>query len=336
MSEHRTRTELDVVGAHLPWSPHLVSGRSVIRGVGEVTITFRDLCVMKLSVIWILTFAILCLLVGKLLADEPLLVNSAQDQIHKTDENEDETPDADTETPDAEESEDDTPDIDTETTVDYTQASKGLTSDGDLRPIFDYFEVEDRDGTSLGDDLLGARMRFRVDWGFSEAVHIGARIAGSCFTDNCAPEFVLEGAKPASNGLKPGQFTLDELYIHWFRTERGSIAVGRLQTRFVVRGGVFAKSLDRNNSNNVNINWTDGLQATYRAANGWNSSFILEQNTRDGGGSIRRRPLDFDDSDARKTYFVGFENRRNWGPIVQRGFDVSYLPASLLKDGITS
>ena len=50
-------------------------------------------------------------------------------------------------------------------------------------------------------------------------------------------------------------------------------------------------------------------------------------------GGIRRGPLDFDDSGARTTYFYGAEKRRAWGPVVQRGFDVSYLPSTLLKDG---
>lgn len=234
------------------------------------------------------------------------------------------------------ESEDDTPTIDTETTVDYTQAKTGLKVDGDLRLIFDYFDREGRDGVDATDDVFGFRARLRFDWGITEAVHIGARLAGSCFTDDCNPEFVFETASPASSGLEPGQFTFDELYLHWFRTERGSFALGRLQTRFVLRGGVYAKSLDRNNSNNTNINWTDGFQATYRAANGWNSSFVLEKNIRDGSGSIRRAQLDFDDSDARTSYFTGFENIQIWGLVVQRGFDVSYLPASLLTEGTPS
>jgi hypothetical protein len=59
----------------------------------------------------------------------------------------------------------------------------------------------------------------------------------------------------------------------------------------------------------------------------------LERNARDGTGSIRRGQLDFDDSKARNTYFAGFENITRWGPVSQRGFDVSYLPKSLLKDG---
>lgn len=228
---------------------------------------------------------------------------------------------------------DDTPEVETETTVDYTEDRKGLRVDGDLRTIFDYSDLEDRDGLSSSNDRFGFRGRIRADVGITDTVHLGARFAGRCFTGDCDPEFVFQSATPGSSGLRGGQVTFDQLYLHWFRTERGSFALGRLQTRFVLRGGVFAKSLDRNDSNNTNVTWTDGLQATYRAENGWNSSFILQRNARDGSGSIRRGQLDFDDSGARNTYFVGFENISGWGPIVQRGFDVSYLPASLLEDG---
>lgn len=265
---------------------------------------------MKASTVCLLALLVPFLAAGKALADD--------DVGFRLDDNE---------------SQDDTPEIDTETTVDYTEAKTGLKVDGDLRLIFNRYDREGRDGVDLTDDELGFRQRLRLDWGVTETFHIGARLAGSCFSENCDPEFVFETASPAPSGLEPGQFTFDELYLHWFRNERGSLALGRLQTRFVLRGGVFAKSLDRNNSNNTNINWTDGFQATYRASNGWNSSFVLERNTRDGSGSIRRGQLNFEDSEARTTYFTGFENIQNWGPVVQRGFDVSYLPTSLLRDG---
>lgn len=271
---------------------------------------------MQPSIVWTIILILFCLPMGSVMADDSSAPGGAELQIEDTDENVDHTPD-----------------VDSENTVDYTQAKTGLKSDGDLRPIYNYFDVDNRGGRSLNDNVFGFRLRLRADWGITEQVHVGARLAASCFTDNCDPEFVLESATPTSNGLKGGQFTFDELYLHWFRTERGSFAVGRLQTRFILRGGVYTKSLDRNNSNNVNINWTDGLQATYRAANGWNSSFVLERNARDRTGSIRRGPLDFDDSKARNTFFTGFENIQSWGLIVQRGFDVSYLPNSLLKDG---
>lgn len=235
-----------------------------------------------------------------------------------------------------EEESDDTPDVETDSTIDTAEARVGLRFFGDLRPIIRYDDLDRRNGTSSSDGDLGARVRLGADLGITEALRLGTRVAGVCFTDDCDLEFVLDSATPGRNGLTGGQFTLDELYLHWFKFQRFDVAVGRLQTRFVLRGGVYAKSLDRNDSNNVNVTWTDGLHTTYRARNGWASHFVLQRNAADGTGSIRRGPLDFDDDSARNTYFVGFENRRRWGPVVQRAFDVSYLPASLLKDGDTT
>ena len=231
---------------------------------------------------------------------------------------------------------DDTAEVDTDTTVDREIAKRGLKIDGDLRPIFNYYDRDNGDGTSASDDDLGFRARFLADYGLADNLHVGARLAGVCYVDDCDLEFVLDSTPSTPGGLKGGEFTFDELYLHWFRTERGSLAVGRLQTRAVLRSGVYAKSLDRNNSNNVNVNWTDGMLAIYRAPNGWRSSFVLERNSRDGASSIRHGPLDYNDKQARNTFFAGFENIESWGPIVQRAFDVSYLPDSLLKDGDTS
>jgi hypothetical protein len=228
---------------------------------------------------------------------------------------------------------DDTAEVDTESTTDYTKSRKGVKINGDLRPIYDYFEVDTRDGETIYGDVFGVRARIRADYSLVEGVHVGARLAGLCFTDDgCDGDFEFDVASPAVNGLERGQYTFDELYLHWFRP-RGSLAFGRLQTRFVLRSGVYAKSLDRNDSNNVNVTWTDGFQGVFRAQNGWNTSFILQRNASDGTGSIRRGQLDFDDSAARNTYFLAVENIDSWGIIVQRGLDISYLPSSLLEDG---
>jgi hypothetical protein len=109
-----------------------------------------------------------------------------------------------------------------------------------------------------------------------------------------------------------------------------------MQTKFVARGGVFAKSLDRNDSHNFNVNWTDGLHGTIRAKHGWVSHLILQHNASEGATNVRRAPLDFADSGARVSYFVAFENLERKPFALQRALDISYLPKSLLKDGTQS
>jgi len=97
--------------------------------------------------------------------------------------------------------------------------------------------------------------------------------------------------------------------------------------------GSVAKSLDRNDSNNLRVNWTDGMHGTLRVKNGWASHLILQYNDEDGAGNVRAQPLNFTDDDSRVTYFLAFENLERKGPLLQRGLDISYLPQSLLKDG---
>ena len=273
---------------------------------------------------WVLILILLWLPLGGVLADDAPTTDVAETTADVAKERAEMN---------VEKNDDDTAEVDTDTTVDREVTRRGLTIDGDLRPIYNAYDRERRNGTSRSDEQLGFRARFLADFGLSDSVHVGARLAGVCFVDDCNLEFVHGSTTTTSSGLKSGQFTFDELYLHWFRTERGSIAVGRLQTRAVLRSGVYAKSLDRNNSNNVNINWTDGILGIYRAQNGWRSSFVLERNDSDGASSIRHGPLDFNDSEARNTYFTGFENIDSWGLIVQRAFDVSYIPNSLLVDG---
>ena len=231
---------------------------------------------------------------------------------------------------------DDTADIDTESTVDTASDERGVKITGDFRPLINYLDQDGRDGTTINDTSVLARLRVKGIVGVAKGMQVGVRLAGRCTSDDCSPEWVLEQAKPAPNGLSGGQVTFDEAYLHVFKLERFNFTIGRQQTRFVLRGGVFARSLDRNDSNNTNVTWTDGFHATFRRFEGWATHLIIQRNAADGTGNIRRGPLDFDDSAARNTYFAGFENTNALGPVVQRSFGVSYLPNSLLKDGTTS
>lgn len=250
------------------------------------------------------------------------------------------TPHAEASPPVSEEEDtDETPESETEGTIDTGGEEEVVVErrwlvTGDLRPILTYDDVRSVDHTSTNVDDLGFRARLGVSRDLSATFRVGARLAGRCTTNACDPEFVMQLDTPGPNGLTGGQFTIDELFLHWSNPgkQRFGVAAGRLQTRFVLRGGVYFKSLDRNDSNNTRVTWTDGLHTIYRAENGWRSDFILQRNTDEGTGSIRRGSLDFDDSRAKNTFFLAFENIRRWGPIVQRSLDVSYLPRSLLKD----
>jgi hypothetical protein len=228
---------------------------------------------------------------------------------------------------------DDTADIDTDSTIDTGQAERGLAFSGDFRPLINYLDRTNRVGEEHSNTNAQARIRLKGAARLTDLIGVGARVAGRCASEDCDLEWIADGAVPQQNGLEHGQFTFDELYVHFFRTERFDLTLGRQQTRMVLRGGVFSRSLDRNNSNNTNVTWTDGAHFVLRRRRGWEGHIIVDHNQEDGSGSVRRGQLDFSPSSARISYFAGTENRVPLGPIVQRSISISYLPNALMVDG---
>jgi hypothetical protein len=210
---------------------------------------------------------------------------------------------------------------------------RGLNFDGDLR-IGDIFVGDDIDDVRLGKaEAIRARWRIRSTWGITERFRGVLRVAGLCSTSDCNPDFVVQPYIPTGVSMKDGQITIDEFFLQRFRSDRFNVAIGRMQAKFVARGGVFSKSLDQNDSNNLRVNWTDGLHSTFKAKNGWESHMVLQYNSEDGPSTVRRDPLDFSDSQSRVSYLFGFENLQEKRRLVQRAFDVNYFPSSLLING---
>lgn len=234
------------------------------------------------------------------------------------------------------EDQDDTADIDTESTVDTTVDEGIFDFTGDIRSLVNYLDDTNRNGTQITDTSGLARLRLKGAFGVAKGIQLGARLAGRCTSNDCSPEWVWERATPTPNGLSGGQITFDESYVHFYRRQRFNLTLGRQQTRSVLRAGVFARSLDRNDSNNTNVTWTDGLHVMFGSRESWTTHVVIQRNAPDGTGNIRRGPLNFDDDSAKQTYFLGIENTSALGAIAQRSLSVSYLPNSLLKDGTTS
>ena len=125
---------------------------------------------------------------------------------------------------------------------------------------------------------------------------------------------------------------VDELYLA-FAGDRLDLAIGRLQTRSLSRGGVFATAMTRLTSPNVAVNWTDGALLRFRSDSGWVSKLIAQYNDEDGSSTLARPPLDFDDDDSRLSLFYSLESLERWGPLTQRALDITWMPSALLADG---
>ena len=185
--------------------------------------------------------------------DENIATDSAQEKSQRADEHNA----RDIRKP-LEEVDDDTAAVDVDNSIDIAVDNKGWFLRADLRGGFFASDVDLRDGSSLSLDELRLRARLEADIAIQDTLRFKTRVAGVCSTEGCDLDANLRSTIPTTTSTVDGEFTVDEAFLHHFRP-RYDIAIGRLQTKFVARGGVFAKSLDRNDSNNVRINWTDGL-----------------------------------------------------------------------------
>lgn len=188
-------------------------------------------------------------------------------------------------------------------------------------------------------DSGSTRMRLRVSLKqqLQDKIALAGRFAGRFSgASGETREFNFYGSIPAGkDGLNLGQSTLDKLFIS-IKSDSGSVTrIGRLQTSFELQG-VAKKSLDRNDSPNTDISWTDGVHYIRKSDSGWTTHFIAQYNAAAGATNVRRQPLDFRDNASRLTYFLAFEKKNKKAHIVQQGVDITLMPNSLCVDGTTT
>ena len=205
---------------------------------------------------------------------------------------------------------------------------------GDARVGYIREEREDRDGTIENLSAWQGRLRVGTRRNIFDWLVFDARLAINCSSEKCDPDLTLDPSDTTTTSIEPGDISFDSLFFHVFRREGFDAAIGRMQTKFTTRAGVFAKSLDRNNSNSFNINWTDGFHGAYHLNNESTWHFIAEYNDPEGASNVRRPPLDFTDDDTRVSYYTNWESLQQAGPFTQRGIGVTYLPSALQKDGL--
>ena len=213
--------------------------------------------------------------------------------------------------------------------------ARNLAVAGDVRGGYYGSQRTDRDDSEDSTDQLLGRVRAGLDWTPTDAVSAHLRLAGRYSTHDNHNYFKIFTTIPDTDGLRAGDATIDQLSVLLRPNPRTEIAIGRLQTCFEL-AGVSGGSLDRCDSPDTDITWTDGAHANYRGTGGWNSHLILQRNLQTGPTNVRLPPLSFADDDSRISYFGSVESNEAYGPIVQRAFDVNYLPSSLMTEGSAS
>lgn len=205
---------------------------------------------------------------------------------------------------------------------------------GDARVVFYATEREARDRTVTKDEGVRLRLRAGAEKRLSEEWLLRARFAGRYATGQDRMRLWVKGWAPTRTGIEDGDTTVDEFFVNY--SPRGadwSLRAGRFQTKFAL-ADITEKSLDRKDTSNVTIGWTDGLHWRYQLTPEWRANVLLQHNNRRGTGNTWRAPLDFSDSASRVSYFGGLEATRPWGPLKQRMIGVTWIPSGLASQGL--
>lgn len=203
---------------------------------------------------------------------------------------------------------------------------------GDARVSHVHTKRTDRDATVIEDESYRARLRLGTAFRFNDVFSAKVRAAGRFSTDQETFRFYVRDHVPTVDGLRLGEGTIDEAYLNYRPSQRVSVRAGRFQSKFVL-ADLLGKSLDRGDSPNVDITWTDGAHLTVDMGRGWNSHLILQHNSSEGASTTARGPLDFSEGRSRVTWFVALESTAAWGPVVQRSLDLTYIPGALRPRG---
>jgi len=203
-----------------------------------------------------------------------------------------------------------------------------LRFDAALRPGFHGAWRSNRDGTSSQVHDARVRTQLGTRWSPTPEWEVRARLAGRFSTEQETLRFYLRDHVPTTDGLRLGESTLDEFYVGWRPTSEIRIRVGRMQTAFEL-AGVPRKSLDRNDSPNTDVSWTDGVHVTVPIGEGWRHHLIVQRNGGRGATNAVRSPLDVTGSGSRATLFASLEAEGRLGPFIQRELDVTFIPRAV-------
>jgi hypothetical protein len=212
--------------------------------------------------------------------------------------------------------------------VQAQQPGAAFRADAVLRPGHHQAWRSDRDGSTSERHDFRMRVQLGGWWLPDPAWAVRLRVAGRLSTEQQTVSFRIQDHVPAADGLPHGVLTLDEAYVRWRPGDHLQIRAGRMQTSFEL-AGVPRKSLDRNDSPNTDVTWTDGVHASLRIREGWRQHLVVQRHGDDGPTNAIRRPLDVTGGGSPIMVFAATQFERRLGPFIQREIDISYLPRTV-------
>ncbi|MDQ2068909.1 hypothetical protein [Natronospira bacteriovora] len=204
---------------------------------------------------------------------------------------------------------------------------------GDLRGGYYASESRDTGGERSDSDAWRARLRAGFQGPLAPNWAFRLRAAGSYSSEVSGGDVYLRGRAPTRSGIATGDTTVDELQLRW--SAPGS-EWGMIVGRFQMSAGipiVPGKALDRKDSSNLGVSWTDGVELRYPLAGEWRGRSRLFHNHRKGSGSVSRAPLDYTASGSRAGLNSLMERPGGPGPISLQRVTLTWLPDALPPAG---
>jgi hypothetical protein len=199
---------------------------------------------------------------------------------------------------------------------------------GDARPGFHGAWRTSAAGAETELHELRARVRMGLRATLSPRVELGARAAGRFSSEQDGFRLWLRDRAPSPEGLAQGDVTVDELFARVALGRGAEVRAGRIQTSFEL-AGVPRKSLDRNDSPNVDVTWTDGVHLSIPLSAGVRQHLVVQHNPAGGPTNTLRRPLDFTDPGSRVSVWAAVSANPARGLVAQRELGVTVLPSAL-------
>lgn len=174
---------------------------------------------------------------------------------------------------------------------------------------------------SFDDNLLIMRLRPGARYTFNSNHSFSARMAFRL--SNEFEELDLT-AQASGGGLSLGQMSFDEFYYQ-YKTDGFLLKAGRFQHRNKVYSNA-GRSIDRFQSNNVNVHWSDGMYMKKDLTSLWYGEAIFELIEEGQLAYPYDPPLTFGGNEITPGLYLGLSNdERDSFNFIQKSFGIQYF-----------
>lgn len=202
---------------------------------------------------------------------------------------------------------------------------------GDVR--FGYFSQmgEQRDGSDLNVHEMRLRSRTGLRINIHENVYLQTRYGIRMTSRDIHLDPALHKSAAGNGGLKMGEGAFDEAYINISASDHFSFRVGRFQTNYSV-SGVISNSIQRHDSPNTDVAWTDGVMLRLKPAQLWSTDFILQYHYHNPPTNIFRSPIQITTDDSPISLYTSITRSIENRAIEYVAMDINYTPNGLIEN----